>query len=65
LTLRRFARRLGRMTRATAFASIACAARRAGAASRALGRMSHGAAATMRKAHVVGIPSRSPGPGRS
>jgi len=53
------------MTCTPAFASIARAAQGAGAASRALAEIAHGAGATMRKVHVVGTFLRSPDPGRS
>jgi hypothetical protein len=64
LTLRRFARRLDRMTRATAFTTVSRAAPRAGAACCALAAISQAMATTMRKHLVVTAVARSPDPGR-
>ncbi|HYP32977.1 MAG TPA: hypothetical protein VES00_13995, partial [Burkholderiaceae bacterium] len=59
------ARRLGRMTRTTAFASMARAAKRAGGASCVLAAMARASTAGMCQQHVVGAVARSPDPGRS
>jgi len=64
LTLRPIARRLDRMTRAT-FASLAHAAKRVDAASRALAASARAESVTMPMRGVVTHVARSPGPGRS